>query len=107
MTQHFNKLTEGQAERLAMLAEECSEVTQAVTKILRHGYTSHNPLHGDDAESNAHALAREVGNLLEIVNLLIFQGDIDARAVLGGQASKRYNMTKYTHHQALGGFIGA
>ena len=39
MSSHFNKLTPAQAERLAILIEECGEVIQAATKILRHGYT--------------------------------------------------------------------
>src|SRR5579872_899269 len=37
------RLTPAQIERLALLAEECGEVMQAVSKILRHGYESRNP----------------------------------------------------------------
>ncbi len=40
---HFNNLTPGAAERLAVLAEECGEVIQAVSKIQRHGYDSGHP----------------------------------------------------------------
>ena len=40
---HFNKLTPGQDERLAMLAEEAGEIVQMVGKILRHGYDSYHP----------------------------------------------------------------
>lgn len=39
----FAALTEAERERLEMLAEEASEVVKACTKILRHGYSSHNP----------------------------------------------------------------
>ena len=35
---NFNQLTPAETERLAILAEECGEVIQAVGKILRHGY---------------------------------------------------------------------
>ena len=35
-------LTEAEAERLAMLAEECAEVIQAVSKILRFGWRDGN-----------------------------------------------------------------
>ena len=37
MDDHFNNLTPGEAERLAILAEECGEVIQIIGKILRHG----------------------------------------------------------------------
>jgi len=40
---HFNGLSPAEAERLALLAEECGEVVQAVCKVLRHGYESTNP----------------------------------------------------------------
>ena len=43
MTEHFNKLTPAEDERLAMLAEECAEVIQIVSKIQRHGYDSWHP----------------------------------------------------------------
>ena len=33
-----NRLTDAQAERLAYLIEECSHVSNAAAKILRHGY---------------------------------------------------------------------
>ena len=37
MSENFNALTPEQTESLSILAEECAEVVQAVTKILRHG----------------------------------------------------------------------
>lgn len=54
-TRHFNNLTPGEAERLAMLAEECGEVIQAVGKILRHGGT---PASTHQAETKAATTAR-------------------------------------------------
>lgn len=54
---HFNKLTPAQAERLAILAEECSEVIQIIGKILRHGLYSAHPVTG---EVNIDALLREI-----------------------------------------------
>lgn len=40
---HFNDLEPGEAERLAILAEEAGELIHAIGKILRYGYESHNP----------------------------------------------------------------
>lgn len=39
---HFNRLTPGQLERLAVLVEECGEAIQAVGKIMRRGWTTDN-----------------------------------------------------------------
>ena len=33
----FNGLTPAEAERLALLMEECGEVVQIIGKVLRHG----------------------------------------------------------------------
>ena len=41
--EHFNRLSPAEDERLTVLAEECSEVIQAICKIQRHGYESFNP----------------------------------------------------------------
>lgn len=56
VSQHFNQLTPAEAERLALLAEECGEVIQAIGKILRHGYESRHP---DGGPTNREALERE------------------------------------------------
>jgi hypothetical protein len=36
-------LNPAQAERLAILAEECGEIVQVIGKILRHGFESTHP----------------------------------------------------------------
>ena len=57
MSDHFNGLTPAEAERLAMLAEECGEVIQMVGKILRHGYDSYHP--ADPNTTNKQLLGRD------------------------------------------------
>lgn len=64
MTEHFNKLTPAQAERLAMLIEECGEVIQIAGKVLRHGYDSYHP--DNPAVSNRELLGRELTDLLAV-----------------------------------------
>lgn len=61
---HFNKLTPAEAERLAMLAEECGEVIQVIGKILRHGYDSFHP--ADPSVTNRDLLGRELTDLLTV-----------------------------------------
>lgn len=56
-----DRLTYAQAERLAVLIEDCGEIVTAATKIMRHGYESTNP---DDpgAGTNRHQLEQELGD---------------------------------------------
>lgn len=98
MTNHFNGLTEAEAERLAMLAEEAAEIVQAAMKILRHGYDSYHP--NDPSMSNRKLLAREVGNFSRIANLCFDEGDweqVDERA---GYGDKTESLRRFSHHQS-------
>lgn len=66
-------LRESQRELLVMLAEECGEVVQRVTKILRWGYTV-NPYTG---HHNRATLEAELGDLFAIVRILHARGEVD------------------------------
>ncbi len=74
MTAPFNQLTPDEAERLAMLAEECAEVIQIIGKVLRHGYDSHHP--SDPAVSNRLLLTRELVDLESVVRAMVRHGEI-------------------------------
>lgn len=94
MAEHFNRLSPAEAERLAMLAEECGEIIQVVGKILRHGYESHHPqnLH----ETNRDLLANEVCDLLAVVQMM------DADFNVGGGLDPDDAIAKklrFAHHQ--------
>lgn len=93
---HFNRLTPAQAERLAMLIEECGEVIQAATKVLRHGYTSYHPK--DPSTDNRELLCRELTDLIAVHVDLMDRGDlreIPAKDIPAAIAAKK----KWTHHQ--------
>jgi len=64
---HFNGLTPAEAERLAMLAEECGEVIQAVGKILRHGYESKHP---DTGVTNRDHLTKEMDDVMAVTLMM-------------------------------------
>lgn len=53
-------------ELLIVLVEECAEVIQATTKCLRFGFNRLEPTYGINSE----ILAREVGDLLGIIDEL-------------------------------------
>ena len=91
---HFNQLTPAEAERLAMLAEECGEVIQVVGKILRHGYESTHP---EGGPTNRQTLEHELGDIKACISRLSEQ-DIDKQQVLWHQFQKLSNQ-QYLHHQ--------
>ena len=97
MSSHFNKLTPAQAERLAILIEECGEVIQAATKILRHGYTSKHP---DTGVTNTALLERELGDLQFAVELCERGGDISSCEVQSNAVSKESRLigSVFLHH---------
>jgi len=70
-----NGLTPAQAERLALLAEECGEVIQAIGKVLRHGYESTHT-HLDGGPTNRENLDSECGDVRYAIMLLARSGDL-------------------------------
>lgn len=96
MNTPFNQLTDAQAERLAILAEEAGEVIQAVGKVLRHGYDSKHPNSGI---TNLETLEKEIGDFLCCAALLARQQDISWTHVMDESAKKDNNLGRYTHHQ--------
>jgi NTP pyrophosphatase (non-canonical NTP hydrolase) len=93
----FNGLTNAEAERLAMLAEEAGEIIQAVGKILRHGYQSTHPLdlHGPN---NRDMLQEEIKELVAIASHMDECGDI-LFAISTPFHNHWKKKLKYTHHQ--------
>ncbi|MDD2748647.1 hypothetical protein [Acidithiobacillus thiooxidans] len=92
----FNRLTPAEAERLALLAEECGEVVQAVGKILRHGYES---VHPDGGPTNRESLTRECGDVYHAIWRLIGAGDIDGNEMSQWADDKSKKVINYLHHQ--------
>lgn len=94
--EHFNQLTPAEAERLAILAEECGEVVQVIGKILRHGYESCHP---DGGPTNRMLLEKETGDVQYAIERLIGLGDISADEVCDHRDEKYKKVRKYLHHQ--------
>ena len=97
---HFNDLTPDEAERLAFLAEECSEVIQMVSKILRHGWDSVNPLKPEEG-SNRARLERELGDLAVAITLMSENRDISQDLIMNNWDRKIHSddLLKWFHHQ--------
>lgn len=97
MSESFNKLTPAEAERLAILAEECAETIQIVGKILRHGYHSWSPFVGPP--DNRALLEIELGHIDYAKALLSARGDIDQQKVEASSVEKCGRIENYLHHQ--------
>lgn len=98
METHFNQLTPAQTERLDVLAEECAEVIQAVCKIKRHGYASHNP--DDETQtSNRDHLMRELGNVDCAIQMLSDAGEVDLNEIDKQASVKTETIGEFLHHQ--------
>lgn len=81
-------------EILAIVAEECGEVVQAIGKALRHGIMDVNPKTG---ETNREALLTELSDLsLTIEMLQIILGD-NRESILIRKVIKRIKLRKYLH----------
>jgi hypothetical protein len=89
-------LTPGEIERLAILAEECGEIAQAVGKVLRFGWERRSPYGG---RQNRGALEREIGSLRAIVNLMLDVDDLRLTEVQAWQRAKRAGLAKWTLYQ--------
>lgn len=93
---HFNNLTPEEAERLAMLAEECAEVIQVVGKILRHGYSSYHPL--TPYVFNRELLRKEITDLAAVLSAM----EADVLLPTPEESKKAWlRKLQYTHHQPI------
>jgi NTP pyrophosphatase (non-canonical NTP hydrolase) len=102
MTEHFNKLTPSEAELLALLAEECAEVIQAVGKTLRHGLESRAPPTSDGRwrDTNRVWLCQEMGDVRAAMILLCDAGIVEKQSVHDFADSKLARVGKFLHHSS-------
>lgn len=85
-----------QRELLEILIEECAEVQQRATKMLRFGVQEIQP--GQDL-TNAQRLAREYGDVTEVADRLSEIGLMPQRDIAEGRFSKRRQLAKYLQNQ--------
>jgi len=98
----FNRLDDGEAERLALLLEELGEAQQAIGKILRHGYESYNPDLSTDTErgpSNRMMLETELGDVMAAMMIMEDAQDLNPLSISVRIGTKRKKVGKYLHHQ--------
>ena len=96
MSEHFNQLTPAEAERLAMLIEECGEVIQIAGKILRHGYASHHP--ATPNITNRDMLASELTDVDAVLGEMK-RSELKDYACTDVSGQRWQNKLHYAHHQ--------
>lgn len=94
---HFNGLSPEHAESLALLAEECAEVIQAIGKIQRHGLWSEHP---ESGIPNYNTLQREIGDVLAAFRIAEVQKLVDWGTVIRHRDQKLLKLMSGTllHH---------
>jgi NTP pyrophosphatase (non-canonical NTP hydrolase) len=101
-TNHFNGLTEAEAEALSLLMEECAEVIQIIGKIQRHGLDSGNPATG---VVNRDALAKECADVKCSIEIVLREGIILPDDITKARRKKikafRDNPSRLHHIDAL------
>lgn len=95
----FNKLTDAEAERLALLLEEMGEALQIIGKIQRHGYDSYNPLKSEP--NNRQLLERELGDVQAAMRLIFDAGEINEDEVALFREAKLKRIIRWMHHQPV------
>lgn len=91
--------TAHEAELLENLIEECAEVIQRATKMLRFGVKEIQP---DQPLTNAERLAVEAGQLLHMIDVCLDAGLMTRESLAAGRAEKARKLPIYMQTQADG-----
>jgi len=85
-------------EVFCIAQEECAEVTQAISKIFRFGFSSVHPVSG---KTNQQSLEEEVGDLLCMVDIMIEKCIISDSAVNAARLAKREKLKTWSGIEGL------
>lgn len=84
--------SEHERELLTILIEECAEVQQRATKLLRFGASEVQP---GQEKTNSERLANEIGDMVHMVTLLDQVGLIPNHAVQAGMRNKQKQLARF------------
>jgi NTP pyrophosphatase (non-canonical NTP hydrolase) len=83
-------------EALVILAEECAETIQAISKLQRFGL---------DNDKNVKALEKEIGDILAMLSVLDYCGYIDSDNIMKRVPVKLKKLKKYSNIGELDSII--
>lgn len=95
---NFNKLTDAELERLTLIGEECSEVSQAVCKATRHGLECCHPV---TLITNRNNIEKEIGDALGVIDFAIKNGDFNLQNIEHYRRIKMAKTAQYLHHNTI------
>ena len=78
-------------EALAILQEECAEVTQAVSKVFRFGFDTEF-----QGRTNRQRLEEEVGDLLAMIDILVHNCVLSDTKLNEAKAAKTEKLKKWS-----------
>lgn len=81
-------------ETLIITQEECAEVIQSISKIMRFGFDSCYPT--EDSASTKECLTMEVGQLLCMIGILVEQDVIDEDAMIAAMEHKKIKLETWS-----------
>ncbi len=92
---HFNSLNPEHHEILTKIAEESSEVVQAICKTLLHGIESTEP---NQLWSNREKIQNELGDLMFFIGLAVQRGILSQREIQRAYDRRASRSNHYLHH---------
>jgi NTP pyrophosphatase (non-canonical NTP hydrolase) len=90
-------LTDHERELLVILMEECAEVTQAASKLIRFGKENHP----DTGLCNSLVLETEIGDLSAVVSMVEEAGLTSHYAVIVAAQRKRAKLARFMQTDAV------
>jgi NTP pyrophosphatase (non-canonical NTP hydrolase) len=81
-------------EALIITQEECAEVIQAISKVMRFGPDSCFPT--EDSASTKECLDMELGQLLCMIGILVDQGVVDEEAMMTAMEAKKIKLETWS-----------
>ena len=90
--------TEREREILTILIEECAEVQQRATKLLRFG---RDEVQAGQPLTNAQRLSKELGDLRVLVDMAADAGLVDPMEIKERATRKREKLERYMQSEAV------
>ena len=85
-------------EVFCIAQEECAEVTQAISKIFRFGFSSFHPV---TMKTNQQSLEEEVGDLLAMIDIMVEKCIVSDTNVNAARKAKREKLKKWSTIEGL------
>lgn len=97
MSTKIKPVNKAQEEAIVLLMEECGEVIQACSKILRHGLGSTHP-NSPLGPTNQDYLNKEVGDLMTAIDISIEENVLIDSRICFSRSEKRRSVQQYLRY---------